>query len=105
MLLRILAPVVPHISHVLWRQLGFGDDVLMTQWPEHDPEALRLDSVELVVQVNGKLRARVSVPTAASQDEIQQLAMTDENVQRFITGKTVRKVIVVPGKLVNIVAA
>jgi len=103
MLLRLLAPVVPHISHTLWRQLGFGDDILAAPWPQHDPDALHQDNIELVVQVNGKLRGRVTVTATASQDEIQKQALADENVQRFVGDKTVRKVIVVPGKLVNIV--
>jgi len=102
-LLRMLAPIVPHISHELWRRMGYGDDILSAEWPRHNEEALHQDHVELVVQVNGKLRGRVTVAAEASRDAVEQLAMADENVQRFIADKTVRKVIVVPGKLVNIV--
>ncbi len=103
MLLRLLSPIVPHISHALWQQLGFGTDILNAEWPQHDEGALHRDNIELVVQVNGKLRGRVIVAAAADQDEMQATAIADENVQRFIADKVVRKVIVVPGKLVNIV--
>ena len=105
MLLRILAPIVPHISHVLWQQMGYGDDILKTEWPQYNEQALHQDTVELVVQVNGKLRGRVKVAADAQREILEQTALDDENVQRFIAGKTVRKVIVVPGKLVNIVVA
>jgi leucyl-tRNA synthetase len=104
MLLCLLAPIVPHICHVLWQQMGYGDDILKAEWPRHNEQALHQDILELVVQVNGKLRGRVQVAADAAHESIEQLAMADDNVQRFIDGKTVHKVIVVPGKLVNIVA-
>jgi len=104
MLLCLLAPIVPHICHVLWQQMGYGDDILKAEWPRHNEQALHQDVLELVVQVNGKLRGRVQVAADAAHESIEQLAMADDNVQRFIDGKTVHKVIVVPGKLVNIVA-
>ena len=72
-------------------------------WPAADESALELDTVELVVQVNGKLRGRVSVPADASREVIEQVALADDNVQRFVDGKDIRKVIVVPGRLVNVV--
>jgi len=103
-LLRLLSPIAPHISHVLWQQLGFGDNVLTAEWPKHNEKALQRDHVELVVQVNGKLRGRVKVSASAEKEEMQAIAIADENVQRFIADMTIRKVIVVPGKLVNIVA-
>ncbi len=103
-LLRLLAPVIPHVTHVLWRDLGYGEDILGAGWPQADEEALRRDTVELVVQVNGKLRARIEVPAGAPRDAIEEMALADDNVQRHVEGKTVRKVIVVPGRLVNIVA-
>ena len=103
MLLRLLSPVAPHISHSLWRKLGYGDDVLSATWPEVDQAALVRDSIDIVVQVNGKLRGRVSVASSASRDEVEKSALEDENVQRFIEGKAIVKVIVVPGKLVNVV--
>ncbi len=103
-ILRLLAPIAPHVTHHLWRELGFGEDVLQTAWPAVDEQALATDTIELVVQVNGKVRGKIQVPADADQATIEQAAQANENVQRFLEGKTVRKVIVVPGKLVNIVA-
>ena len=102
--LRLLAPIAPHITHHLWRELGYGEDILGAGWPQVDEEALACDTIELVVQVNGKVRGRVQVPAEADRERIEAAAQANENVARFIEGKTVRKVIVVPGKLVNIVA-
>ncbi|WP_456374451.1 leucine--tRNA ligase [Thiolapillus sp.] len=102
--LRLLAPIAPHISHSLWRELGYGEDVLRAGMPAVDEEALKQDSIEYVVQVNGKLRGKVSVAADADRDTVQQAALENENARRFIGEARVRKVIVVPGKLVNIVA-
>ena len=99
----MLSPIVPHICHALWQELGHGTPLIDQAWPEIDQSALELDLVEMVVQVNGKLRARVSVPADVDKDAIEQLAIADANVRRFIDGKDIRKVIVVPGRLVNIV--
>ncbi|MDH5738061.1 MAG: leucine--tRNA ligase, partial [Gammaproteobacteria bacterium] len=85
------------------RELDFGTDILDASWPTVDKSALVRDNVEIVVQVNGKLRGRISVPVTAAREQIEQSALADENVQRFTEGKTVVKVIVVPGKLVNVV--
>ncbi|HLD14407.1 MAG TPA: leucine--tRNA ligase, partial [Burkholderiales bacterium] len=104
-LLRMLAPVVPHITHELWRVLGYGGDILQSQWPSVDVTALKQDALEIVVQVNGKLRGRVSVPAVATEDRVREIALADEVVARYVAGKAVKKVIVVPGKLVNIVVA
>ena len=104
-LLRILAPIAPHITQTLWRSLKFVDDVLNAPWPKVDTDALRQDTLEIVVQVNGKLRGRVSVPAAAAEDRVREIALADEVVARYVAGKVVKKVIVVPGKLVNIVVA
>ena len=101
----VLAPCVPHISHVLWSVLGNKGPVIDAQWPQVDESALVQDSVEYVVQVNGKLRAKVKVAADASKDAIENAAIAEENVQRFIDGQTIRKVIVVPGKLVNVVSS
>ncbi len=101
--LRLLSPIAPHISHVLWRELGYGDDVLSAAWPQVDESALVRDSIEMVVQVNGKLRGKVQVAAKADKASVEDAALADENVQRFIDGKQVVKVIVVPGKLVNVV--
>jgi leucyl-tRNA synthetase len=99
----MLSPMTPHICHSLWKQLGHATALIDQAWPELDETALELDMIELVVQVNGKLRGRVSVPADADKAAIESLAVADENVQRFVEGKDIRKVIVVPGRLVNIV--
>ncbi|MFK3769721.1 leucine--tRNA ligase [Pseudomonas putida] len=100
----LLAPITPHISHELWKALGHEQAVIDAGWPVVDESALVQDTVTLVVQVNGKLRGQVEMPAAASREEIEAAARNNENVLRFIDGLTIRKVIVVPGKLVNIVA-
>ncbi|AGZ33436.1 MULTISPECIES: leucine--tRNA ligase [Pseudomonas] len=100
----LLAPITPHISHELWKALGHDQAVIDASWPVVDESALVQDTVTLVVQVNGKLRGQVEMPAAASREEIEAAARSNENVLRFTDGLTIRKVIVVPGKLVNIVA-
>lgn len=99
-----LAPIVPHITTELWANLGHETALLDAEWPAVDEAALTRDEIELVVQVNGKVRAKLQVAADASKDSIEQLALTHEVVQKWIEDKTVRKVIVVPGKLVNVVA-
>jgi leucyl-tRNA synthetase len=99
----MLAPITPHIADALWRVLGHDEAVVNVAWPEVDESALVQDKIELMVQVNGKLRAKVSVAADADNDSIQAVAMADENVQKFTEDKQVRKVIVVPGRLINIV--
>jgi leucyl-tRNA synthetase len=102
-LLRLLSPIVPHLTHALWQSVGNSTDILDAGWPEPNAEALVKDSVELVVQVNGKLRGKVSVPASANKQQIEEIAMQDENVQRHLEDRQVKKVIVVPGRLINIV--
>ncbi|HSA90450.1 MAG TPA: leucine--tRNA ligase, partial [Burkholderiales bacterium] len=102
-LLRLLSPIAPHIAHHLWRELGFGEDVMSAPWPAPDPAALEQDEIELVVQVNGKLRGSIRVPKAADRAAIEELARANPNVQRFVAGQNVKKVVVVPGRLVNLV--
>ena len=104
-LLSILAPIVPHITHVLWQQRGHSEAMIDAAWPEVDKDALVRDTLELVVQVNGKLRAKISVAADADKQTIEDQALADEHVQRHTEGKTVRKLIVVPGRLVNIVVS
>ncbi len=99
----MLSPIVPHICHELWQVLGNESALIDETWPEVDDSALQLEQVEVVVQVNGKLRGRVTVAVDASKEILQAEALADDNVQRFIDGKAIRKVIVVPGRLVNIV--
>jgi leucyl-tRNA synthetase len=102
-LLRLLSPISPHLTHHLWRELEFGEDIMRAPWPDPDPAALEQDEVELVVQVNGKLRGSIRVPKAADRAAIEQLARANPNVQRFVAGQNVKKVVVVPGRLVNLV--
>jgi leucyl-tRNA synthetase len=99
-----LAPVAPHVTHHLWCELGFGDDIVDAPWPEVDEAALQRDSIELAVQVNGKLRGQIEVAADADQAAVETAALAEPNVARFIEGKTLRKIIVVPGRLVNVVA-
>ncbi len=103
-LLRLLAPIAPHIVHKLWRELGYGEDVLQAGLPQVDEKALERDTLEYVIQVNGKLRGKVEVPADADREAVERAALANENARRFIGDAQVRKVIVVPGKLVNIVA-
>ena len=102
-LLRLLAPITPHIAHVLWRELAYGQDILTAPWPEHEPAALIEDEIELVVQVNGKKRADVRVPRDADRKAIENLVLANISIQKFVSGQPVKKVIVVPGRLVNVV--
>jgi len=103
-LLSLLAPIAPHMTQVLWSEFGFGDDILAGDWPQVDEQALVSDEIKLVVQVNGKLRGHITVAADCDKAAIENIAQTEPNVVRFLEEKTVRKVIVVPGKLVNIVA-
>ncbi len=100
----LLNPIVPHICQHLWQVLRGSGDLMSAPWPDVDESALTRDSIEIVVQVNGKVRARIEVAADAAKEAIEAQALAQDNVQRFIDDKTVRKVIVVPGKLVNIVA-
>jgi len=101
----LLNPVVPHISHALWQVLGHPQSVLEDQpWPKADPAALVRDTLTLAVQINGKLRATIELPTGASKEDAEALARAQPQVVHFLEGLSVRKVIVVPGKIVNIVA-
>jgi leucyl-tRNA synthetase len=99
----MLSPIVPHACHALWHELGHTEAVIDVSWPKPDAAAVTQDTIELVVQVNGKLRGRVTVSASASEEEMKAAALADENVLKWIDGKVIRKVIVVPGKLVNIV--
>ncbi|OEY67858.1 leucine--tRNA ligase [Marinobacter sp. X15-166B] len=101
---QMLAPITPHICHSLWFELGHDTPVVDALWPVADPEAMVKSEIQIVLQVNGKVRAKVDVPADIDKPALEALAVADENVQRFTEGKTVRKVIVVPGKLVNVVA-
>ncbi|MBX9812684.1 MAG: leucine--tRNA ligase [Burkholderiales bacterium] len=102
-LLRLLSPIIPHVSHQLWRELKFGADILSAPWPEHDPAALIENEVDLVVQINGRKRGEVRVPREADRAAIEKIVLADANVQKHLGGQPVKKVIVVPGRLVNVV--
>jgi leucyl-tRNA synthetase len=99
----MLSPIVPHICHRLWRVLGHDTAVINERWPVADPSAMAVETMEIVVQVNGKVRGRVTVSARAGDEDIRAAALGEDNVQRFVAGKPVRRVIVVPGKLVNVV--
>ncbi|MEC8437084.1 MAG: class I tRNA ligase family protein, partial [Pseudomonadota bacterium] len=99
----IISPIAPHIAHELWKVLGMSEALVGYPWPEIDATALEQDSLTLVVQVNGKVRGQVDVAKDADKEAILAMAKADANVQRHLEGKTVRKEIVVPNKLVNIV--
>ena len=102
-LLRVLSPIAPHITHALWVELGYGSDILAAAWPEPLEAALAQDEEELVLQVNGKHRGSIKVKVGADRTAIEVVALANESAQKFMEGKPAKKVIVVPGRLVNIV--
>jgi len=104
-IVKMLAPIVPHITQGLWYKLGNTGLIVDVQWPKFDEQALVKDEIQLMVQVNGKLRAKINIAADASKDIIEEMALSDENVLRFTADKQLKKVIVVPGRLVNIVVA
>lgn len=104
-LLQILYPITPHITHTLWQQLQLGGDIINSSWPQVDAAALQQDTIEMMVQINGKLRSKITVPLDATQETIRNIAITNENVTRFLENVSMQKVIVVPKKLVNIVVS
>ena len=99
----VLSPITPHVCHALWQALGKSTALIDERWPAADPLALAQETHEIVVQVNGKLRSHVSVPVEADEATVRAAALADERVQKFVAGRAVRRVIVVPGKLVNVV--
>ncbi len=103
-ILKSLSPFTPHICHKLWLDLGHKDAIINELWPVIDMQALKQDEIQIVVQVNGKLRAKITVDANAKDNEIESIALVDENVVKFVDGKNIVKTIVVPNKLVNIVA-
>jgi leucyl-tRNA synthetase len=104
-ILLLLSPIAPHFCEELWSRLGHAESIFQGEWPEVDPEALRVEEAEVVVQVNGKLRSRVTVPADAPAELLEERARGDAKVKSFLGDREIRKVIVVPGKLVNIVVA
>jgi leucyl-tRNA synthetase len=98
-----LSPIIPHVTHALWRELGHATALIDERWPAVDEAALQQSTIELVVQVNGKLRARIRVPVDADEASVRAAALADANVVKFIAGAAIAKVIIVAGKLVNVV--
>jgi leucyl-tRNA synthetase len=99
----LLSPIVPHVCHALWRELRPGTELLDQPWPQADSSALVQDEIELIVQVNGKLRDRIRIARDTNPAAIENLALESDQVKKFLVGKTVKKVVLVPGRLVNIV--
>jgi leucyl-tRNA synthetase len=102
-LLRVLSPITPHITHQLWRDLGYGDDILAAPWPEPDAQALVESEIELVVQVNGKKRGDIRIAKDADKATIEAAVLAHPEVQKFMAGQPAKKVVIVPGRLVNVV--
>ena len=102
---RMMAPITPHIAEEIWAEFGCQPEGVMNAgWPKVNPEALKEDSLQIILQVNGKMRGKLTVPAGLSREELETAARASEEVKRFTEGQTIVKVIVVPGKLVNIVA-
>ncbi|MFQ7057160.1 MAG: class I tRNA ligase family protein, partial [Turicibacter sanguinis] len=100
---KLLNPIAPHMTEEIWSVLGHEETMTYEAWPTYDEAKLVSDTITIIAQVNGKLRGRIEVPATISKEEMQEVAMANENVQNFISGKEIVKVIAVPGKLVNIV--
>jgi len=100
---KMLAPIAPHIAEELWQLLGHDSTLSYEQWPTYDEAKLVDDEVEIAVQVAGKVRAKIVVAKDASKEDIEKVALADEKVQEYMAGKSLVKIIVIPGKLVNIV--
>ena len=99
----MLAPFAPHTAEELWQRLGHGAGLSAASWPAYDPEVARAEEIVVPVQVNGKVRSRLTVPAEASEQELERLALADPAVQTYTTGKTIRKVVVARGRLVSLV--
>lgn len=102
-LLRVLSPIIPHVTHILWQQLGYGQDIAHAPWPQPDQTALISDDMTLIIQVNGKRRGELTLPASTEQNEIEKLALAHEKVTEHTADKTIRKVIYVPKRIINIV--
>ena len=98
--IKMLAPIAPHISEELWTQLGHEETITYQPWPSYDESLLVDDEIEIVVQVNGKVRAKINIPKDTSKEEMEQLALDNDNVKAEIEGKDIKKVIAVPKKLI-----
>jgi leucyl-tRNA synthetase len=103
-MVRMLAPFTPHVAEELWVELGHPAGLMKAGWPAVDEAALKAESIEVVLQINGKVRGKIELPAEASRDDLERAALADPQVIRHLEGKQVRKVVVVPGRLVNIAA-
>jgi leucyl-tRNA synthetase len=103
-LLRVLSPITPHVAHHLWRELGFGEDIMAAAWPEPEAGALEQDEIEYVVQINGKKKGSLAAPRGLDQAGLEARVRESDLAKRFVGGQPIRKIIIVPGKLINIVA-
>lgn len=102
--IRILSPFAPHICEELWQILGNEHSITKADWPEYNPDKLQQSTVEIVLQVNSKIRSRAIVPSDADEDALKDIALNDEVIKKHLEGLTIRKSIIVPGKLVNFIA-
>jgi leucyl-tRNA synthetase len=102
-LILLLAPFAPHFAEELWARLGHGDSLAYAPWPTLDERYLKADTLEIAVQVNGKVRGRLTIPAAANEAQVLELARNDENVSRHLSGKSLRRAIYVPGRIINFV--
>jgi leucyl-tRNA synthetase len=102
--IKLLAPFAPHFSEEKWEQLGMGYSVFNQNWPVFNPDALIKDEIEIAIQINGKIRSKINIPSGLDEESIKEAALSDENIKSHLEGKTIRKVIVIKGRLVNIVA-
>ncbi len=102
-LLRLLSPITPHICHALWLELGFGKDVMRAAWPEPDARALEQDEIEYVLQINGKTRGSLLAPKSADRAALEALVGASTLVQKYILDKIVKRIVIVPGRLINVV--
>jgi len=102
-LLKVLSPITPHIAHCLWRELGFGEDIMLESWPDPDPGALEQDEIDYVVQVNGKKKGNLKAAKALDQKGLESFVRASELIKKYIGEQAIRRIIVVPGRLINIV--
>jgi len=102
-ILRLLAPITPHITHALWQELDFGEDILKSSWPKPSSKATQTNLIDLIVQINGKLRGQITVSHESDNKQIEEMVLQQENIQRHLGDKSIKKIVIVPGKLINIV--
>jgi leucyl-tRNA synthetase len=99
----LLSPFVPHFAEELWEALGNRESIIKTRWPDYDPEAVLEDEILIVIQINGRLRDRMTIPVSYGEEEVKAWALKSERIRKLVEGKEIKRVILVPKKLVNIV--